>query len=53
MVESFRTTPRLALSSPEPGSANTEVLDVLDLLTPEPMFVFSDEGRSANDPTIR
>lgn len=41
MVEHFHTTPRLALLSPEPGSGKTRVLEVLHLLTPEPMFVFS------------
>lgn len=41
MVEHFHTTPRLALLSPEPGSGKTRVLEVLHLLTPETMFVFS------------
>lgn len=40
-VEHFHTTPRLALLSPEPGSGKTRVLEVLDLLTPAPMFVFA------------
>ncbi len=40
-IEHFHTTPRLALLSPEPGSGKTRVLEVLDLLTPEPMFVFA------------
>lgn len=38
MVEGFHTTPRLALLSPEAGSGKTRVLEVLDLLVPEPMF---------------
>jgi hypothetical protein len=41
MIHAFHTTPRLALLSPEPGSGKTRVLEVLDLLTPSPMFVFS------------
>ena len=40
MVEFFYTTPRLALLSPEPSSGKTRVLDVLDLLVPEPMYSF-------------
>jgi hypothetical protein len=38
MVDCFHTTPRLALLSPEPGSGKTRVLEILDLLVPEPMF---------------
>lgn len=41
MIEHFHTTPRLALLSPEPGSGKTRVLEVLDLLVPGSMFVFS------------
>jgi hypothetical protein len=41
MIEHFHTTPRLALLSPEPGSGKTRVLEVLDLLVPEPMFSLS------------
>jgi hypothetical protein len=41
MVEKFHTTPRLMLSSPEAGSGKTRVLEVLDLLVPEPMFCLS------------
>lgn len=41
MVDHFHTSPRLALLSPEPASGKTRVLEVLDLLTPESMFVFS------------
>lgn len=38
MVQSFHTTPRLILSSPEAGSGKTRVLEVLDLLVPESLF---------------
>lgn len=41
MIKSFYTSPRLALLSPEPGSGKTRVLEVLDLLVPESMLVFS------------
>lgn len=38
-VEHFSSTPRLALLSPEPGSGKSRVLEVLELLTPNPMYV--------------
>jgi hypothetical protein len=38
MVEWFQTSPRLALLSPEPWSGKTRVLEVLDLVVPEPMM---------------
>lgn len=41
MVEHFHTTPRLAVLSPEPESGKTRVLEILDLLTPQPMLIFS------------
>ena len=41
MVEHFHTTPRLAMLSPEPESGKTRVLEILDLLTPKPMLIFS------------
>ena len=41
MVDAFHTTPRLVLSSPEVSSGKTRVLEVLDLLVPEPMFSLS------------
>lgn len=41
MVEHFHTTPRLAVLSPEPESGKTRTLEVLDLLTPKPMLIFS------------
>ena len=41
MIQHFHTTPRLLLSSPEPGSGKTRVLEVLNLLVPYPMFSLS------------
>jgi hypothetical protein len=41
MVEHFHTTPRLAPMSPEPESGKTRVLEILHLLTPSPMLIFS------------
>jgi hypothetical protein len=41
MTDEFTTTPRLALLSPEAGSGKTRVLEVLDLLVPEPMLCLS------------
>jgi hypothetical protein len=41
MIEHFYTTPRLAILSPEAGSGKTRVLEVLDLLVRESMFVFN------------
>ena len=41
MVEYFHTTPRLAMLSPEPESGKTRVLEILDLLTPRSMLIFS------------
>jgi len=41
VVAHFHTSPRLVLSSPEAGSGKTRVLEVLHLLTPEPMFSLS------------
>jgi hypothetical protein len=38
MIEHFHTTPRLVLSSPEAGSGKTRVLEVLELLVPEPLL---------------
>ncbi len=40
MVEHFDTSPRLAALSAEPASGKTRVLEVLETLTPNPMFVF-------------
>jgi hypothetical protein len=36
-LDAFETTPRLALLSPVPQSGKTRTLEVLDMLTPEPM----------------
>lgn len=41
MIEHFHTTPRLALLSHEPESGKTRVLEILGLLTPNPMLMFS------------
>jgi hypothetical protein len=41
MIEHFHTTPRFAALSPEPESGKTRVLEILDLLTPNPMLIFS------------
>jgi hypothetical protein len=38
MIQHFHTSPRLALLSPEPGSGKTRVLEVLDLLVPNPQL---------------
>jgi hypothetical protein len=39
--DSFESTPRIALLSPEPGSGKTRTLEVLELLTPDPQLVLS------------
>ena len=36
-LDAFETTPRLALLSPVAQSGKTRTLEVLDMLTPEPM----------------
>ena len=41
MVGHFYTTPRLAIVSPEKGSGKTRVLEVLNLLVPDPMMSIS------------
>jgi hypothetical protein len=38
MIRHFHTTPRLAILSPEAHSGKTRVLDVLNLLVPDPML---------------
>lgn len=40
-IEHFHTTPRLAMLSAEPESGKTRVLEILDLLTANPMLIFS------------
>ena len=39
--DSFESTPRIALLSPEPGSGKTRALEVLELLTPRPMHALN------------
>lgn len=41
LIQSSDNSPRLALLSPEPGSGKTRTLEVLDLLTPQPMHSLS------------
>jgi hypothetical protein len=41
MVGVFESTPRLALLSPEPGSGKTRVLEVAELLVPDPCPVLN------------
>lgn len=41
MVESFHTTPRLAILSPEAGSGKTRVLEILNLLVPNSLFTLN------------
>lgn len=40
-LDDFDTTPRLALLSPEPGSGKTRALEVMELVTPNPMPTFN------------
>jgi hypothetical protein len=41
VVDAFDSTPRLAVLSPEPGSGKSRVLEVLELLVPEPLHALS------------
>jgi hypothetical protein len=41
MISVFESTPRLAVLSPEPGSGKTRVLEVLELLVPDPVPVLN------------
>ena len=41
MVTHFRTTPRLAVLSPEASSGKTRVLEVLDLLVPQSLLTLN------------
>jgi hypothetical protein len=41
LVQHFDSTPRLALLSPEPASGKTRMLEVIELLVPEPMFALN------------
>jgi hypothetical protein len=38
---SFESTPRIALLSPEPGSGKSRTLEVLELLTPRPLYALN------------
>jgi hypothetical protein len=40
MAREFETSPRLAALSPEPGSGKTRVLEILENLCADPMFIF-------------
>ena len=40
-IDCFESTPRLAALSPEPGSGKTRLLEVLELLVPNPMLTFN------------
>lgn len=59
-VDSFESTPRLALLSPEPGSGKSRVLEVLELLVPRPVhavnatpaYLFRKVSDEAGPPTI-
>jgi hypothetical protein len=59
-VDSFESTPRLALLSPEPGSGKSRVLEVLELLVPRPLHavnaspaaLFRKVSDEAGPPTI-
>lgn len=41
LVMAGENTPRLGMLSPEPGSGKTRVLELLEVLTPSPMFALS------------
>lgn len=41
VVNTFRTSPRLALLSAEPDSGKTRVLEVLEVLTPDPQLLLN------------
>lgn len=41
LIDSAESSPRLALLSPEPSCGKTRVLEVLDLLVPEPLHALS------------
>ncbi len=59
-LDSFEHTPRLAFLSPEPGSGKTRALEVLELLTPNPVhavntsaaYLFRRVADVDNRPTI-
>jgi len=41
LVDSFESTPRLAVLSPEPGSGKTRVLEAVELLVPRALFTLN------------
>ena len=45
-IEHFHIAPRLALLSPEPSSGKTRVLEILNLLVPDPMFTLNASSAS-------
>lgn len=59
-LDAFEHTPRLAFLSPEPGSGKTRALEVLELVTPNPLlavnatpaYLFRKIADTANRPTI-
>ncbi len=59
-LDSFEHTPRLAFLSPEPGSGKTRALEILELLTPNPLhavnatpaYLFRKVADVDNRPTI-
>lgn len=59
-LDCFEHTPRLAFLSPEPGSGKTRALELLELLTPNPLhavnatpaYLFRKIADTANRPTI-
>ena len=46
LLDSFESTPRLAVLSPEPGSGKTRTLEVAELLVPDSMLVLSASAAS-------
>jgi hypothetical protein len=59
-LDSFEHTPRLAYLSPEPGSGKTRALEILELITPNPLhavnatpaYIFRKIADVENRPTI-
>ena len=45
-IKHFHIAPRLALLSPEPSSGKTRVLEILNLLVPDPMFTLNASSAS-------
>ena len=40
-LDAFETSPRLAVLSPEPGSGKTRLLEIIELLVPNPKFTYN------------